>query len=165
MSVGFPGGACIGRIMQAAAFASALWIAPAVADSASADGSLGLALDQAKLVKLPERAATLVIGNPLIADAALQPGGLIVMTGKGYGTTNLVVLDRKGNVLLEKKVQVSDPGLSTVVVYKGVDRETYSCTPICQPRNTLGDGEKFFTQTLAQTTTLNAQATGTGGSK
>ena len=27
-------------------------------------------LDQAKLVKLPERTATLVIGNPLIADAA-----------------------------------------------------------------------------------------------
>lgn len=163
MSVGVPAGAC--RIGQIVALVSTLWIAPTLADSASADGSLSLALDQAKLVKLPERAATLVIGNPLIADAALQPGGLIVLTGKGYGATNLIALDRKGNVLLEKNVQVSDPGLDTVVVYKGINRETYSCTPICQPRNTLGDGEKFFTQTLTQTTTLNAQATGTGGGK
>ncbi len=46
-------------------------------------------LDQAKLLKLPERTATLVIGNPLIADAAVQPGGVLVITGKSYGMTNL----------------------------------------------------------------------------
>src|SRR5450631_2744703 len=49
-------------------------------------------LDQAKLVKLPERTATLVIGNPLIADAAVQPGGVVVLTAKSYGVTNLVAL-------------------------------------------------------------------------
>jgi ABC-type Fe3+-hydroxamate transport system substrate-binding protein len=45
-------------------------------------------LDQSRLVKLPEKVATIVIGNPLIADASLQPGGVMVITGKGYGTTN-----------------------------------------------------------------------------
>ncbi len=74
------------------------------------DGPLTLVLDQAKLIKLPERAATIVVGNPLIADAALQPGGLIVMTGKGYGTTNLIALDRRGNALMEKRVQVRGSG-------------------------------------------------------
>ncbi len=97
-------------------------------------------------MKLPERVATIVIGNPLIADAALQPDGLMVMTGKGYGTTNLIALDRKGNVLLEKRVQVSGPSLDTVVVYKGAaNRETYSCTPTCAPRITPGDFPQFFT--------------------
>ena len=33
-------------------------------------------LDQARILKLPERTATLVVGNPLIADAAVQPGGI-----------------------------------------------------------------------------------------
>ena len=47
-----------------------------------------------------------MIGNPLIADASLQPGGLVVLTGKGYGTTNFIALDRKGNALLEKTIQV-----------------------------------------------------------
>ena len=40
-------------------------------------------------MKLPDKVATIVIGNPLIADAALQAGGLLVITGKGYGTTNM----------------------------------------------------------------------------
>ncbi len=157
---GLNAGTCGSRIIQAMALAAAIWIAPAHADNLSADGSLELVLDQAKLMKLPERVATIVIGNPLIADAALQAGGLIVLTGKGYGTTNLIALDRRGNALLEKTVLVNGPNLDTVVVYKGINRETYSCAPICQPRNTLGDGEHFFTQTLTQTTTLNAQATG-----
>ena len=148
--------ACLRRVPQIIIVAAALCISPAFADST--DGSLGLVLDQAKLVKLPERVATIVIGNPLIADAALQPGGLMVMTGKGYGTTNLIALDRKGHVLLEKRVQVSGPSLDTVVVYKGVNRETYSCTPACAPRIVPGDFQQFFTQGLAQTTARNAQA-------
>ncbi len=53
-------------------------------------------VDQAKLAKLPDEVATIVIGNPLIADVALQPGGVMVITGKGYEPTNVVVLDRKG---------------------------------------------------------------------
>ena len=156
MSGGSRVDACLRRATQMLVMVSVLWISPAFADSA--DGSLGLVLDQAKLVKLPERVATIVIGNPLIADAALQPDGLMVMTGKGYGTTNLIALDRKGNVLLEKRVQVSGPSLDTVVVYKGVNRETYSCTPTCAPRITPGDFQQFFTPALTQTTTRNAQA-------
>ena len=84
-------------------------------------------------MKVPERVTTIVIGNPLIADASLQTGGLIVITGKGYGTTNLIALDRKGNALMEKIVQVLGPQRDVVVVYKGVNRETYSCAPDLQP--------------------------------
>ena len=47
-------------------------------------------------MRLPTGVATIVIGNPLIADASLQPGGLLVITGKGYGSTNLLALDRSG---------------------------------------------------------------------
>ena len=160
MSGGSRVDACLRRVAQIVVTASTLWISPAFAD-----GSLTLVLDQARLVKLPERAATIVIGNPLIADAALQPGGLMVMTGKGYGTTNLLALDRTGNVLLEKRVQVSGPSLDTVVVYKGVNRETYSCTPTCAPRIVPGDFQQFFTQALTQTTVRNTQASAMSNSK
>lgn len=163
MSGGSRVDACLRRVAQIIVMASTLWISPAFADGA--DGSLGLVLDQAKLVKLPERVATIVIGNPLIADASLQPDGLMVMTGKGYGTTNLIALDRKGHVLLERRVQVNGPSLDTVVVYKGVNRETYSCTPICAPSATPGDFQQFFTQSLAQTTARNAQASAMSSSK
>ena len=101
-------------------------------------------LDQAKLVKLPERVATIVIGNPLIADATVQAGGLMVITGKGYGRTNLIALDRTGAVLMEKTVEVQGPRAGIVVVYRGVERESYSCTPDCERRITLGDGQTLL---------------------
>lgn len=117
-------------------------------------------LDQAKLLKLPERTATLVIGNPLIADATVQPGGVVVITAKSYGRTNLVVLDRAGATLSEYPIQVIGPGDATVVVYRGIERETYSCAPACERRITLGDSAPYFTANLTALGTYSAQALG-----
>lgn len=123
-------------------------------------------VDQARLMKLPDGVATIVIGNPLIADATLQSGGYLVVTGKGYGATNLLVLDRKGQVITSKTVRVVGPASEDlVVVYRGVDRNSYSCAPDCQPRITLGDGRTFFVDALAQTGARAGQAAagGAGG--
>ena len=110
-------------------------------------------------MKLPERVATIVIGNPLIADATLQSGGILVVTGKGYGATNLLALDRSGQVVMDKTVQVLGPASGDlVVVYKGVERESYSCAPDCERRITLGDSPAYFAATLAQTGTRTGQA-------
>ena len=115
-------------------------------------------LDQAKLVQLPEKIATIVLGNPLIADATVQARGLMVITGKGYGRTNLIALDRAGAVLLEKTVEVHAPRAGIVVVYRGAARESWSCTRYCDRRITLGDDDKFFESTIAQTATRSGQA-------
>jgi hypothetical protein len=129
----------------------------ALAETPGPEDSLAIIVDQAKLIRMPDRVATLIVGNPLIADVSIQPGGLMVLTGKGYGQTNLIALDRAGNKLLEKSLLVKAPA-ETVVVYKGILRETYSCAPVCQPRNTLGDAPIFFNTTLNQTVTRNNQA-------
>jgi Flp pilus assembly secretin CpaC len=117
-------------------------------------------VDQAKVLKLPDRTATLVVGNPLIADVAVQPGGIVVITAKSHGATNLVALDRNGTILMEHPVQVLGPTDRIVVIYRGIDRESYSCTPTCERRITLGDAPNYFTATLTQTGNLNAQAQG-----
>ena len=122
-------------------------------------------LDRSRLMQLPDRAANVIIGNPLIADLSIQPGGLTVITGKSYGITNFIVTDRKGAVLMEKTVEVSGLGDRTVVVYRGVDRETYSCTPTCSRRLTLGDAPEYFDKTLGEITTLTNQATGVGAAQ
>jgi Flp pilus assembly secretin CpaC len=116
-------------------------------------------LDQARLVKLPEKVSTIVIGNPLIADASVQAGGLMVLTGKGYGVTNIIALDRAGAVLMEKTVGVEGPR-NVLVVYRGIERETYDCTPKCEKRITLGDGMTYFEVVLGQTVTRNGAAQG-----
>ena len=68
------------------------------ARTAQAAEVLTVNLDQAEVLQLPDRVATIVIGNPMIADASLQSGGMLVVTGKGYGATNLLALDRGGRV-------------------------------------------------------------------
>jgi Flp pilus assembly secretin CpaC len=142
------------------AFVFALAAVAIIAPRPAPAADVAVILDQAKLIKLPEKVATVVVGNPLIADASLQPGGLMVVTGKGYGTTNLIVLDRSGAVLMEKTIEVQGPREHIVVLYRGIERETYSCTPNCQRRITLGDGNAYFTSTIGQTVARNAQAQG-----
>jgi len=144
--------------LLSAAFLCILAAAPALAAE-----PIVVQIDQARILHLPERASTVVVGNPLIADLAIQPGGLAVITGKGYGSTNFVVLDRHGVVLTEQNMQVTGPDDKIVTLYRGVDRETYSCTPDCSRRITLGDAPEYFDKTVAETVTRNAQAAGVGG--
>lgn len=136
--------------------ASAAEIDPAAEFNSAAN--IAIVLDQAKLIRLPDRVATIVLGNPLIADAAVQPGNVMVVTGKGYGQTNLIALDRAGAVLMEKSIEVRGADAGVVVVYRGIERESYSCTPYCEPRITLGDSNRFFQPTISQTTIRNGMA-------
>jgi Pilus formation protein N terminal region len=132
-------------------------------------------VDRATLIKLPEQAVTVVIGNPLIADLTVEPHGLGVVTGKGYGATNFIVLDKDGVVLAEHTVEVLGPSGPTVVVYRGATRQTYSCTPDCERRFTLGDtgsdyfdgaiDKDYFSKTLEQITSRNSQAMGAGAAQ
>lgn len=131
---------------------------------AAALDTVAVVLDQAKVMKLPQGVSTIIVGNPLIADVSLQSGGLMVITGKGYGTTNLLALDRSGGVLMERAIKVEGP-TDNLVVYRGVERESYSCAPNCERRITLGDAPSFFDPTLAQSANRSGQAQASSGSK
>jgi Flp pilus assembly secretin CpaC len=134
-----------------------LWPIVAVAQPSVGD-IIAVNVDQAKLVRTPAGVATLVVGNPLIADVTLQSGGIIVVTGKGYGATNFVAMDRAGEILVDRVIQVEGPTDQLVTIYRGVERETYSCMPVCQRRVTLGDGSTFFKSAIEQAGSLSAQA-------
>ena len=125
--------------------------APGAAQDQNSDSSaVSIRVDQAQLIKLPDGVATIVVGNPLIADISIQSGGMAVLTGKGHGVTNIVALDRSGAELQQKTIQVQGPR-DSVVVYRGVERESFSCTPKCERRITLGDSNAYFRATLDQT--------------
>jgi Flp pilus assembly secretin CpaC len=135
-----------------------MWPIAAIAEPSA--NTIAVNVDQARLVKLPARVATIVVGNPLIADVALQAGGVLVVTGKGYGATNFIAMDRSGDILVDRLIQVEGPTDQLITVYRGVDRESYSCMPICQRRVTLGDGDTFFKTSMDQAGNLSGQAAG-----
>src|SRR6202158_2397262 len=124
-----------------------LWPAAAFAEP-TADVVIAVNVDQAKLVRLPTRVSTIVVGNPLIADGTLQAGGTVVVTGQGYGATNCIAMRRGGEVLVDRMIQVEGPTDRLVTVYRGVERESWSCMPICQRRGALRGGGVFFQTTM-----------------
>ncbi len=130
------------------------------AGSAASPGVLEITLDHAKVARLPVGATTLVVGNPAIADVTMLKGGVaMVVTGKGYGETNLIALDAQGNIIDEKQIDV-EPTRSVLVVQRGSDRESYWCNPTCMPTVQLGDENKAFTEASGQIGVRNGLAQG-----
>ncbi len=110
-----------------------------VAGDASDPGGIILALDHARVMRVVGDVATIIIGNPFIADASMPDPSTIVLTGKSYGETNMVMLDSSGAIVAEQTLRVTVRGQSLVSVYRGVQRTTLSCSPTCEIRPTPGD--------------------------
>ena len=119
-----------------------LAIAGALSVTSAASGAgIEVLMNQAKIVKIARPADTIVIGNPLIADASVQDATTIVLTGKGFGVTNLVVLDSDGSPIVDEQVTVSRHDPSSVRIYRRSDVQTLSCTPYCESAY-KGDAER-----------------------
>jgi hypothetical protein len=124
---------------------------------------LSVTLDQAKIVRIPAGTQTLIIGNPIVADVTMLKNiGMMVVTGKSFGQTNLIAIDGSGNPVSESMIRVSSARDSTIIVYRGMDRESYSCTPRCEPVLNLGDSTKFLSDVSGQVTSRNTLASPVG---
>ena len=142
-------------ILASAFFAAALSmptlaLAAPPTPAAAANSLVVVSLDQARIVKLPERTQTLIIGNPSVADVTLlKANGVMVVTGKGFGETNLIALDANGEPVAESIVRVNGDSRN-LVVQRGMERESYSCAPRCQPAVALGDSGKYMGDVATQ---------------
>ena len=133
------------RVSAFLSLATAILLWPAVSLAAPDPDPIAVNVDQAKLVRLPAKVATIVVGNPLIADVTLQTGGIIVVTGKGYGATNFIAMDRAGEVLVDRH----DPGRrpDRSARHRLSRRRTRNPIAACRSasaRITLGDGDDLL---------------------
>jgi Flp pilus assembly secretin CpaC len=146
------------RFWLALAFVVAFGPQPARAESASE--VMAIRLDEARIARIPAGTSTLVVGNPMIADVTtLKSGDAIILTGKGYGQTNLIGLDSHGAVIFEKRLRVI-PDKSVVVLQNGASRVSYACNPDCMPTVQLGDDPKIFNDAGSEITARNGFAVG-----
>ena len=95
-------------------------------------GAIDVILNQAKILKMSRPASTVVIGNPEVADATVHDSNPIVLTGQGFGRTNIVVLDTAGNPIFDEQVSVRREQFSTLRIYRRSVTETLSCEPGCE---------------------------------
>ncbi len=126
-------------------------VALALATTAtSAKDPISVMIDRAKVMRISAPAATVVIGNPAIADASIQDRQTLVVTGRVTGITNLVILDAKGELIADELINVEKPDKGYVTVQRGAGRYTYSCTPSCNVALEPGDQSEHFTSANTQ---------------
>jgi len=146
------------RASLAPLLAGLLWLCFATFPASAEDNVIVVTADQARIVKIPQGAKTLVIGNPIIADVTLQ-NGVMIVTGKGFGETNFIALDGLGNPVAESTIRVVAND-NVLVVQRGMDRQSYTCAPRCEATVRLGDDSKYFGEVAGQFQARAAQASG-----
>jgi hypothetical protein len=134
----------------------------AASQPARAADSIEVQMDNARLLKVPEGTDTIVVGNPLIADVTIQRNQVMVVTGKNFGTTNMIAIDNKGAIISESIIVVSMPAKDRLTVMRGLDVETYACNPLCGPVMQIGDSDKHFGRAGNQSRDRASTATNSG---
>lgn len=115
-------------------------------------------VNMARILRINAPAATVIVGNPGVADVTIQDPQTLVLTGKSYGQTNLIVLDSLGNPIADTVLQVVQDQADVVTVYMGAARTSYACAPDCQPLVMLGDDGTFTGETMASAQTVTSMA-------
>ncbi|WP_237153378.1 pilus assembly protein N-terminal domain-containing protein [Oryzibacter oryziterrae] len=129
--------------------ASALLLAASTL-TAQASEEVDVQLDQAKIFRVAAPAGTIIIGNPGIADATMQDPQTLIITGRGYGQTNMIVLDEQGETISDTQIMVTEAVDNYVTVYKGALRQSLTCHPICQAAVVPGDDSGHFGGAISQ---------------
>lgn len=102
-------------------------------------------LNKTQILRLPSSASAVVIGNPNIADVSVHAADTLFIVGRGFGTTNLIILDAQGHTMMDSEIQVlNKPSATAIRLYNGANRQSYNCTPNCQPSPILGDDPGFI---------------------
>ena len=132
---------------------AALVAAGASQSAMAASNVVQVLVDQATLVRLDRPAAEIVVGNPSIADVAVQSSQVLVVTGKSFGETNLIVMDADGKLVINRQLIVQEPRTGFVTLYRGSGRQTLHCAPYCTPPLVIGDTPDVFGAVANQITT------------
>lgn len=128
--------------------------------AAAQDGPVLVTVDRAKVFRIDDGAAAVIIGNPMIADVAMFNDNTVVVTGKSYGTTNLVILDVDNKPIVDEVITVRSSDDDVVSIYRATNRATMSCNPVCEPTLRLGDAEDTFKLSADQAEARNSMALG-----
>lgn len=154
----------VARTLRPGIAAAALLLSIALGTATAAEGEpITVIIDRAKVMRISRPADVVIIGNPAIADATIQDNQTLIITGRSFGTTNLIVLDSAGKPIADEIVSVAAPEDNVVTVYSRSSRQTLSCTPECSHTVMIGDRPEVFKTIADQVTTYGSISGGAAG--
>jgi Flp pilus assembly secretin CpaC len=119
-------------------------------------------VDQTVTLKLTAPADSIVIGNATVADVAVHDPLTLLVTGKAFGSTNLMVLDRNGRTIYSNMLAVGNNDDNELTIIRGASgaANTYSCIDKCYATAKVGDEAAHFNSVM---TTVNGKAAAAKG--
>lgn len=138
------------RIIAAFALCLSMSVGLAPVAVLAVDGApINVNVNMARILRINAAAATVIVGNPGIADVTIQDPQTLILTGKSYGQTNLIVLDSAGNPIADTMIEVVQMQAGVMTVYQGQSRTSLACAPVCQNIIMMGDDAGFTGEAVA----------------
>lgn len=111
-----------------------------LAQSNTSSGTMNVEIDRSARVRLTGGAASVIVGNPQIADVTVVDANTLFITGKGYGVTQVVAVDAIGRTLFQRDIVVTAGSTGSVRVWRGGQATEMACGVGCAPSvRTAGD--------------------------
>ena len=110
--------------------------------------------NKTKPMRLKHAASAIVVGNPNFADVAVHSENLIFITGKTYGTTNLLIYDDAGRQIYSGDIVVTANASSLLTINRAGHNVTLDCPGKCQPALSIGDENDHFLSIAQQNEAL-----------
>jgi Flp pilus assembly secretin CpaC len=106
-----------------------------------------VSVDQTIPIRLKAAAHSVVVGNAAVADVAVADPMTLLVTGKSFGSTNLVVLDREGRSIYSSPIAVAaSRDASELTIISGGRTQTFSCIDKCRPTLRVTDDPQKFSE-------------------
>ena len=97
--------------------------APVMAQSRA----VNVEIDRSARVALRAPAASVIVGNPAIADVTVVDANTLFVTGKGYGVTEIVAVDPIGRTVFQSQIVVTAGSNNAVRVWRGGRATEMAC--------------------------------------
>jgi len=140
------------------AFAFAFALGCVGVEAGEAGAPITVNVNMARILRISAPAATVIVGNPGIADVTIQDPQTLILTGKSFGQTNLIVLDTMGEPIADTMLQVTQAQAGVMTVYQGSARTSLACAPVCQPTIMMGDETDFTANSIASSSMVQSTA-------
>ena len=106
--------------------------------------------NKTRQLKVNGNPATVVIGDPTVADITVHNNNLLFISGRTFGSTNLLVYDADGKQIYSGDIVVTTNTTNFVAINRGGATSTYDCAPRCRTVTVLGDDQEYFSSALNQ---------------
>lgn len=117
--------------------ASALLFASALASTiARGEDFIAIGIGRLTVVRATQAIATVAVGDPAVADVAVEGDRSVMVFGKRPGQTDLVLMGHNNRQIMRSRIVVGTMGGEDTVVVRrpksdGMDEEAWFCAPNC----------------------------------